>query len=367
MLSIIFTRCELIFSKLSANINYSDLSYNQKIKLVHELSFFLKNGILKNEKLIIEDIIYKIYNDEESKFFQNLIEQIFCFRVDGKLLRSLAFDNLTIAKELILKFGSLDDLDVLNICKYAIDTENFVKVLVLRGNLSTIICDYIVSVKDVNSIEQMISNKKAQISVSTYCEIFESYFISEKIRNFIYQLIYSDKEFLDKMMNNLKFYHKKLILIKLLEINHHEILYLTNEQKLYGFEFVISPQLKGILNNTINALYINDSLTQSVMLKFLFEADIYSFAYALSTHLELQPKFIKKLLMQNFYSVDLKEVLFRSGFCLKSIEICRLILRLIYESCIGCYKKNSELALIIKNQILDNYKHEYKDIIQFLN
>ena len=185
MLSIIFTRCELIFSKLSANINYSDLSYNQKTKLVHELSFFLKNGILKNEKLIIEDIICKIYNDEESKFFQNLIEQIFCFRVDGKLLRSLAFDNLTTAKELILKFGSLDDLDVLNICKYAVDTENFVKVLVLRGNLSTIICDYIVSVKDVNSIEQMISNKKAQISVSTYCEIFESYFISEKIRNFI--------------------------------------------------------------------------------------------------------------------------------------------------------------------------------------
>ena len=169
------------------------------------------------------------------------------------------------------------------------------------------------------------------------------------------------------MMNNLKFYHKKLILIKLLEINHHEILYLTNEQKLYGFEFVISPQLKGILNNTINALYINDSLTQSVMLKFLFEADIYSFAHALSTHLELQPKFIKKLLTQNFYSIDLKEVLFRSGFCLKSIEICRLILRLIYESCIGCYKKNSELALIIENQILDNYKHEYKDIIQFLN
>jgi hypothetical protein len=348
-------------------LDYETLDQKGKINLVRKVIFSLRNGILNAEKPLFQTLIYKIAINNDIKASKFLAQHLFDISIDSALLNSLAHNNVRIAEELIEKSTSLSDLEIISIAENNSSSISLIRGIAKRKYISEMLCDYIVSKKDIPSIKLMLANHNASISINIFVELLQNCSDGTDIYSIISTRIFKSARKLNQIFIKLDKHWQNRILDTWLSLNPDRIVYYATEKGLFSFGFKINDSLVRKLSSSVDALYFKHTLTELMIMKCLVCGDVHSFIYAISKNSEVSYEAVEKLVTTEFTSPYFEETLLKAGLSHEMVAASQDVLKIIYESCLEEVVDNTNFFKLLKKRFSSKNKHfEVSKNISFL-
>ncbi|MDF3048041.1 MAG: hypothetical protein K0R73_1159 [Candidatus Midichloriaceae bacterium] len=338
-------------------LDYEALDQQGKLNLVRKLIFALRNGILNSEKPLFQTLIYKIAINNDTKASKFLAQHLFDIPIDSALLNSLAQNNPRIAEELIEKSTSLSDLEIINIVENNSSSISLIRSIAKRKHISEMLCDYVLSKKDIPSIKLMLVNHNASLSINIFVELLQTCGDDASIYNIISTRIFKIPRKLNQIFVKANRHWQNRILDTWLSMNPERIVYYATEKGLFSFGFKINEAFIRKLSSKVDALYFKHTLTELMIMKWLVCGDVHSFIYAISKNSEVSYEAVKRLVTTEFTSPYFEETLLKAGVSHEMIAASQDVLRIIYESCLEEVVDSVNFLKLLKKRFSSKNKH----------
>jgi hypothetical protein len=246
---------------------------------IHQLVFFLENGLLPDEDVLVNKRIRELSRSNNHKVRLALVKALGnLVYLPKDIALKFSRDSIDISKIIIAGYPKFEINDLLSIIETSVDKNAKMSIVIERKYLPSHIIDYICENASKEVILKLLARHKRSFKSETIAKILNRFNGAIELLNGIKSLKVNLKELLPLLNEQVK---ELITGIYNLKYNYVAAPSLSDLQNLSLLN-IGKTQAEHALRAKIDVFYAKNSLSYFIVLKMLCQGDIYSFIYSIS-------------------------------------------------------------------------------------
>ncbi len=272
------------------------LAQDVEIHELHQLAFFIENGVLPGESTFIMKRVREYADSENSEIRLELAKLLaHSPSLPKDVALKLGRDLCEISLIILRNYPKFDNTELIDLIGSDTKSDIKMRAIVERKHLSSQIADYICEHSNISTILSLFHKHYTHIRIESAATALNRFasdpgvgkLLPEVKSNFARLIEVVNEEAKMKLINFYKLNSEFHTQFSTLDITR-----LTSEN-------IGKAEEEYNLRQNVDILFTKNQLSHSVILQMLCKADLYSFIYSLSKHSDLPFLSIRDILLNN--------------------------------------------------------------------